>query len=117
MYGYAAARVDERAHVYSSFGVMDGAYFVSDHQLEWPGSFGSARGTFRHGELTIHGGFADIGPVSIGDGVATLEGALGDATFEYNPSCTERDAAMGVMSLLVAIASSNGNSPLGRRRR
>jgi hypothetical protein len=78
---------------------------VSQDKLEWPGTIGTAHGTYRNRELVIHGSLSDIGPIFIGDGWATVEGALGDLEFEFNRRCTDRQAAMGVMSITVAVAS------------
>jgi hypothetical protein len=102
---HAAARVDQRAWVYGSFGEAEAAYFVARDQLEWPGTFGAARGTYRNRELTIYGALGDIGPIAIEDRRATVEGVLGDLEFEFNERCSDRQAAMGVMSLVVALAS------------
>ena len=110
MMGYAAARVDDQAHLYGAFGTVDAAYFVTDSELLWDAPLATAKGTYQNGDLVIHGFMSDIGPIEIGDHAAILEGWLGDALFEFNDRCSDDQAAMGVMSLFVAIESQKSST-------
>jgi len=60
--------------------------------------------TYAERKLTFHGLMA--GPAWIGDGVATVPNPFGDSSFQFNRACTDRDAAVGITSIVAVIATS-----------
>jgi hypothetical protein len=103
--GHAGVQViQERARIYGTFGMVDGAFFSAPTEIGFPGPFGQQDlATYHEGErsLMIHGALGDLGPTIIGQGKAVVPGALGSLVVEFNEHCTDRDAALGVVSLVV----------------
>src|SRR5690606_20531767 len=95
--GYAAARVDDQAHLYTSFGEVDAARFVTERELRWESMFATTKGTFFNGDLRIHQTFGDIGPITIEDNIALYEGSdrEKEILFEYNDACSDAQASLG----------------------
>ncbi len=54
----------------------------------------------------IHGGMGDLDPIIIGPRGAVVHGVVSDVEFEFNSRCSDTDAALGVTTLVVLIASS-----------
>lgn len=105
MMGYAAARVDDQAHLYTRFGEVDAARFVDERKLVWDAPLAKSTGTFSNGDLVIHGMFRDIGPITIEDNQAFLQDEETEVVFEYNSACSDAQASLGVMTLVVAIGN------------
>jgi hypothetical protein len=102
-FGHVATGVEkERSTIYGRWGEVEGAYFKSPTEIEFPGRWGRKHlGTLSGGSVTLHGNFADVGPVVIGRGRAEIPAAFGSVVVEFNDRCSERDAALGIVNIFV----------------
>jgi hypothetical protein len=101
--GEMAARVDNKALVYTGLGDVDGAYFESESSIVMPNSLATA--TYERPTLTMHQIWA--GPAVIGESPVTVRYGIGSHDFHFNRACTDRDVALGITSLVVMIAASS----------
>jgi hypothetical protein len=107
--GHAGVMVTgDRSQIYGTFGKAAGAYYVDPTTIEFSGPFGRRRmGTYEAPKLTIHGALGDVGPLVVGPERTVVTGGLADLVVEYNQRCSDREAALGVVSLVVVAASQN----------
>jgi hypothetical protein len=99
--GMVAARVKGQATVLGPLSQTRGAYFSGDNSIVMPGT--AIKATYAERKLTFHGVMA--GPAWIGDGAATVPNPFGDSSFRFNDACTDRDAAVGITSIVAVIAT------------
>ena len=98
--GLVAARVKGQATVYGPASKRPGAYLSRDGSIVLPGS--AIKATLAERKLTFTGVLA--GPAWIGDEEATVPNPFGDSSFHFNEACSERDAAVGITSIVAVIA-------------
>jgi hypothetical protein len=99
--GMVAARVKGQATVLGPLSQTRGAYFSGDNSIVMPGT--AIKATYAERKLTFHGVMA--GPAWIVDGAATVPNPFGDSSFRFNDACTDRDAAVGITSIVAVIAT------------
>ena len=96
-----AARVKGQATVYGPMSERRGAYFSGESSIVMPGT--AVKATYAERKLTFHGVVA--GPAWIGKGEATVPNPFGDSHFRFNEACSDRDAAVGITSIVAVIAT------------
>ena len=105
-FGPVSASVSGNAQVHGAFGKQSGAYFVGDSKIQMPGAASSWTATYAERTLMIHG-LRDIGPATLGTRSATVHGLGGTPHFQWNERCSDRDAALGITSLVVFMIASS----------
>ena len=99
--GHISARVErQQAIVHGGGGETAGALFETPVSSEITVR-GTLVGSYAAPMLTLKGAGE---PVAIGPHSATLARPGGDFTVEYNHACSDREAALGVASLFIALA-------------
>ena len=99
--------VGDRSQIYGTMGKVEGAYYLDPSSIVYSGTFGQRKmGTYHAPELVVHGSFGDLDPIEIGQRRAVVRGALGGSlVVEYNDRCTDREAALGVVGIVIVAAS------------
>lgn len=84
----------------SGMGTVDGAYFETETDLVFPASIGAVRGTYVKPNLQFQLGLGEV-RAEIGAADAVVERPMASPlNFGFNAVCTDRQVAMGVMTLV-----------------
>jgi hypothetical protein len=105
--GHAGVEViGDRSHIYGTIGKVEGAFYLDPERIAYDGTFGQRQmGTYHPPQLIVHGAFGDLDPIEIGPRRSVVRGALGSLVVEYNDRCTDREAALGVVGIVIVAAS------------
>jgi len=99
------AEVGKRAVVQGTMGDIGGAYFTGDRTVVFPGMMGDVQATYEPPRVIVHGYTGDL-EATIGADHAIVDGFLGDLRIDFNRACSDRQQALGVISVMVVAASS-----------
>jgi hypothetical protein len=80
------------------------AYFEGPHQIVYLGDIGRVRATQGPPGVIVHGRTGDI-VATINLRGAIVHGAIGRLSIEFSAACTDRQIALGVVSLIVVMSS------------
>lgn len=80
------------------------AYFEGPRQIVYLGDVGRMRATYGPPRVSVHGRTGDIS-ATINPRGAVVHGAIGRLSIESSAACTDRQVALGVVSLIVVMSS------------